>query len=140
MLGIDINQINQMRGNQLMGHAREIASNDPILKAYMEAIFRYFSGRNVSDFNNNGRSLYALAEGVASNIVGNAPGNVAAFGGLNTVLASMPMNIVNPEQGMSTSYGSGVNTMTVAQQIARGIQNKTDFVKLSLSLIDFLFI
>lgn len=128
MLGIDINQINQMRGNQLMGHAREIASNDPILRAYMEAIFRYFNGRNVSDLNNNGRSLYALAEGVASNIVGNAPGNVAAFGGLNTVLASMPMNIVNPEQGMSTSYGSGVNTMTIAQQIARGIQNKTDFV------------
>lgn len=128
MLGIDINQINQMRGNQLMGHAREIASNDPILKAYVEAIFRYFNGRNVSDLNNNGRSLYSLAEGVASNFVGNAPGNVAAFGGLNTVLASMPMNVVNPEQGMSTSYGSGVNTMTVAQQIARGIQNKTDFV------------
>lgn len=127
MLGIDINQINQMRGNQLMGHAREIASNDPVLKAYMDALFRFFTGRDASDLNNNGRALYSVAEGLASNFVGNSAGNVAAFGGLNTVLSSMPMNITNPNRGLEVSHGSGVNTMTVAQQIARGIQNNTDY-------------
>lgn len=123
-----ISNYNNMIDTMLAGAGRSVASNDPVLKSMLDTIFQMFLGRDVSALGGTGKMLADVIGGFLSSTfgLGRSQQAVSAFGGLSTTLAGMPMNITSIHNKgyvtTGTSRGMGINSISIAQQLANNAQ------------------
>lgn len=125
MTPFSVSNINSINSHRLGLAGREIATNDPVLKAFIDWVMLNLTGRTRSGLSNNGLALADLLSGVASGMSPESKNSVSSFGLLNEALSSIPL-ILESGNGKSASIGSGINTITIAQQIAKDIQNRSN--------------
>lgn len=124
-----ISNYNNMIDTMLAGAGRSVASNDPVLKSMLDTIFQMFLGRDVSALGGTGKMIADVLGGFLSSTfgLGRSQQAVSAFGSLSSTLASMPMQITSVnDKGYTTtgtSRGMGVNSISIAQQLASFIQH-----------------
>lgn len=126
MTPFSISNINSINSTRLGMAGRDIISNDPTLRKFIDWMLTSLTGRTRSGLSNTGVAFAELIGGFLSGM-GKGGETVSAFGGLNEILASMPMHI-REGNAESTSFGAGINSISIAQQISKEIQNNSDLV------------
>lgn len=124
-----ISNYNNMIDTMLAGAGRSVASNDPVLKSMLDTLFQMFLGRDVSALGGTGKMIADVLGGFLSSTfgLGRSQQAVSAFGSLSSTLAGMPMQITSVNNKgyttTGTSRGMGINSISIAQQIASHIQH-----------------
>lgn len=126
MTPFSISNINDINSTRLGMAGSEIVSNDPTLRKIIDWLLTSTTGRTRSGLSNNGVALADLISVVLSKL-GNGGEAAGAFGGLHETMASLPM-FIRESDSFSTSFGSGINSISIAQQISKELQNSSDLV------------